>query len=162
MSEIADEQIVKNATVAVEEIRRHVDHQVESATAVDTKGAALLTLMAAVAGIVATHVHLDNGWRVLVGSATFVIMLAILGCCIQAIRPRGGFSYGANPKDLVALIDIYPHEQVMLALADSLRDARDRNVDHLAAKLSWFQNALNLAVAGVIAIAVMVGVEAIR
>ncbi len=159
---ISAAEVLKSASAAVEEIRRQIDHQVRAADTVDTKGAAVLTLTATVAGFAATRVQLDNDVRRVAGVITFVIVLAILGCCIQALKPRAGFSYGANATDLVALVDQYPHEQVMLALADSLRDARNVNVEHLEAKQGWYQNALRLIVAGIVAIAVMVAVEAIK
>lgn len=159
---IPEADVLRSAAAAIEEIRRQIDHQAKAADSVDTKGAAVLTFVGTVAGLVATRVHLDSDVRAVAGLVTFAIIVAILACCIQAVRPRAGFSYGANAVDLIALIDRYPNEQVMLAMADSLRDARERNVKHLETKQDWYQNALLLIVAGIGAVGIMVAIEAIR
>jgi hypothetical protein len=159
---ISDKDIVASATLAIEEIRRQLDQQSTAADSVDTKGAAVLTLTGTVAGLVATRVQLDSDVRVAAGAISLAIVLAILGCCIQAVRPRKGFSYGADAPALVDLLDKYSHLQVTLAVADSLKDARAMNVLHLHAKQSWYQNALYFVVAGVGAVALMVAVGAIR
>jgi L-asparagine transporter-like permease len=159
---IAPRDVLRSATAAVTEIRQQIDHQAKAADSVDTKASAVLTLTGTATGLVATRVHLDTDIRIVVGAVAFLTVLAILGCCAQAIRPRPGFSYGADAKALVSLVDGYSHVIVMVALADSLRDARANNVKHLAAKQSWYQNALYLVIAAVLAVAVMVAVEAIR
>lgn len=159
---ISDADVLNSAKAAIEEIRRQIDHQVTAAGSVDTKGAGVLTLTGTVAGVIATRIHLDSDPRKVVGIVTFLIVVGILVSCIQAIRPRAGFSYGADASGLVALLDQYSHEQVMLAIADSLRAARETNVAHLEAKQNWQSSALRLVVAALVAVAVMVAIEGIK
>ena len=84
---ISDKDIVASATLAIEEIRRQLDQQSTAADSVDTKGAAVLTLTDTVAGLVATRVQLNSDVRVAAGAISLALVLAILGCCIQAVRP---------------------------------------------------------------------------
>lgn len=157
-----DAQVLRNAQAACSEIRRHIDHQVKASDSLDLKGAALLALTATVAAAIIPQLHLDSFERVASGAVTGAVVLSLLLCCFQAIRPRRGMSYGADPPALVALVDAHPHLDLMLAMADSLRDARNENVSYLRIKHRWFQNALGLAVVAILALAAMVYYGGIR
>jgi hypothetical protein len=161
-NQVPASDVIQSARLAIDEIRRQIEMQAQSASALDTKGAAVLTLTGTVAGLVASRVHLDSPLRVELGVALLGIVLAILLACIQAVRPRGGFSYGADASSLATLVDRYPHWQVVLAMVDSLRDARVVNVEHLAAKGSWYSTSLRLVVVGVMVLAVLVAIEGVR
>ncbi len=122
-----DAEVVASAEAAIGEIRGQIDHQSTDAAALDTKAAALFTLVVAGAGLVASRVHLDGLDRVVLGAITFLVLLWVLWCAAQSIRPRDGFSYGADARSLVELVDRHSHKEVALAMCDSLRDARERN-----------------------------------
>lgn len=155
---VTDADVLASAKEACAEIRRQVDHQVRDAELVDTKGSALLTLTATVVGLLATRLRLDNGERIGTALLAAVLVFLIFACCVQAVRPRGGFSYGADAAPLVALVDAHAHVTVMLSLADSLRDAREKNVRYLQIKQDWLQTALVLAVLGIVSIGWLVRV----
>jgi hypothetical protein len=137
-----EESILLNAQAACGEARRHIDAQAKDAEVLDTKAAALITIGAGALGLTVTHLQLlSAGHLVSIGLALAYLAIG-LACCFQAIRPREGFSYGAYPSFLAGLISGYPHWSVVTRLAESLAEAREKNVRYLAVKQRWYERAL--------------------
>jgi hypothetical protein len=159
---ISDADVVANANAACEEIRRHIDHQSDDSSALDTKASALFTFATVVAGIVAARVHLDTPEGAAAGGITFVLALLSVWAAIQTVRPRENFSYGADPDALVGELERYPPSSILLSMAASLASARDLNVAFLDAKQRWYVWSLRLAFVAVVSLALDVQTGGIR
>jgi hypothetical protein len=150
----SDDDVVKSATAAIAEIRQQIGFQAKDADSLDTKAAAIFTVTGAGTGLVVSRLSdFDTAAQVTSGIAGFVVVVALLLSAAQVLRPRQGFSYGAEPSDLVAIIDRVVHKSVLQSLADALVVSRARNVEYLAVKQDWYQRALR----GVVAAAIVVG-----
>lgn len=137
-----EESIVLNAQAACEEARRHISAQATDSEALDTKAAALLTVLAGAFTLGVTHVSVQGERQVVAGTAALVYVAILVGCLIQATRPRETFSYGAWPSYLAELVPTYPHWTVMQRLAEALGQAREGNVMFLFVKQRWYERAL--------------------
>ena len=153
----SDDDVIKSATAAITEIRQQIAYQAKDADQIDTKAAAIFTVTGAGAGLVVSRLsEFQTIAQVIAGVAAFAVVLALLGCAAQVLRPRHGFSYGAEPSELVAIIDREAHMSVLLALADALVVSRAKNVGYLAVKQDWYQRALRGVVAAAIAVGGMI------
>jgi hypothetical protein len=83
-----------------------------------------LTLSATVLSIAASRIHLDSAERVFAALVAFLYFLFLVIDCVQAIRPRAGFSYGPDPTTLVAHLEHYASYGVKVRIAQSLAAAR--------------------------------------
>jgi hypothetical protein len=138
------ESIVANAQATIDEGRRHIAAQAGDADAMDTKTAALITIASGAFALLVTHTNLADlnlyqGVAAGVALAYFVLGVA---CCVQAIRPRKDFTYGAYPSFLAALVPDYPHWSVMQQLAVTIGEAREKNVAFLGIKQGWYERAI--------------------
>ena len=138
----SEEDIVASAKAAIDEARRHIDFQVKQADAIDTKTAAIMTLAGAAAGLSVGRLHLNTDAQRLPAIVTLIVLVALLSFAIQALRPRGGWSYGANPADIAQAADRAAHSVVIQKLALALAEARKKNVAVLDAKHRYYQAAL--------------------
>jgi hypothetical protein len=158
----ADEEVVQSATAAITEIRGQIAYQAKDADSIDTKAAAIFTLTGVGAGLVLSNLgSLDTNSQVLSAMLTAAVIVALLISAAQVLRPRNGFSYGADPGDLVAIVDREVHKSVLLSLADALVASRQRNVVYLAAKQDWYIRALRGIVAAALSIGWMIQTGAI-
>jgi hypothetical protein len=156
------EEVRANAVVAYEEIRRQIGLQAVDAAALDAKSSALFTLSLALVGISAARIHVDSGLGVVATALALLAGIALAWSCRQALRPRTGFSYGADAQTLVGTIEAYAPYGVMVRLAESLADARDLNATYLGVKQQWYERALTSLIAVGFTLALMVQVGAIR
>jgi hypothetical protein len=156
------EEVRANAVVACDEIRRQIGLQAADAAALDAKSSALFTLSLALVGISAARIHVDSSLGVVVTALALLAGIALAWSCRQALRPRSGFSYGADAQTLVGIIEAYAPYGVMVRLAQSLADARDLNADYLGVKQQWYERALTSLIAVGITLASMVQAGAIR
>jgi len=157
-----DEEVIKSAAAAVEDIRGHIDHQSKDAESVDTKGTAILTVTIAAATIVASRVStLDTDAKRLPAIVTLAVIGVLVVCLFQALRPRDAFSYGPDPRSMVKLVDRESHKTTMLWIVDSLVASREMNVRFLDAKAGWYQRALRAMVAAGLSVAWMIQTGAI-
>jgi hypothetical protein len=156
------DEIAKSAEAAIADISRQIGLQASDATAVDTKAAGLFTLSATVLGIAASRVHLDSPERAIAGAAAFAYAMALVLSCIQAIRPRAGFSYGPDPLTLVEILEPYASYGVKVRIAQSLAESREKNVLFLGSKQQWYERALLTIVFLTATLAGMVQLQAIR
>ena len=102
-----DADVLANASSACKEIRAMVDHQVTVAQGLDTKARALLTVVVAIAAIVAPRVRLDTPAERVAGLVTLLIAAALAVIVLASLWPRD-CSYGADPEALVASLEKYP------------------------------------------------------
>ena len=137
-----DEDVIANAKAAIEEARRHIDFQVKQADAIDTKTAGIMTLAGGAAGLAVGRLHLDNDWQLVATIGTALVLIALVAFAVQTLRPRGGWSYGANPGDVAKAADRYSHRAVIRRLALALAEARERNTAVLETKHRYYQRAL--------------------
>jgi len=158
----SEPDITKNAEAAAAEIRAQIDHQVATATATDTKAAFLLSAELGLAGLVASRVYLDTPERLIAGLIALVALIAVAGPAALALRPRLGFSFGADASSLVAELERYPRVAIALSLAESLAKARDRNAKALDEKQTRYEVGLLALFVLLPAIALMVATGAIR
>jgi hypothetical protein len=136
------EDIVANAQAAIEEARRHIAAQSQDANALDTKAAALVTIASGAFAFLVSHTGMSRPDQYVAGGSTLVYFILGVGCCVEAIRPRKDFSYGAYPSFLAALVPDYPHWSVMTQLAVTLGEAREKNVAFLGIKQGWYERAV--------------------
>lgn len=160
--DIPDEDVAKNAEMAAAELRVQISEQMAQATLVDTKAAAIITVDLAVAGFVATRLQLDDLGRVLAGAVALVAFLAVAYPALLALRPRDGFSFGAEPQALVTDLEHYSHAALAVSFAHSLAEAREKNVGPLRAKQTLYQRSLGAAVFLHLAIALLVVAGAVK
>jgi hypothetical protein len=157
-----DDVVIANAETTIDEMRSHIDHQSKDAESVDTKAAAILTVTAAGAALVATRVGmLDTDLRKVSAVVTLVAVASLIGSLFQALRPRDVFSYGPNPVTMPRNAEELDRAAYLLWIVDSFAAARQGNVDFLEAKQSWYQRAMRCLVATVVGIAWMTQTGAI-
>jgi hypothetical protein len=157
-----DDEVIRSAAAAIEEIREHIDHQSKDAESIDTKGAAILTATIGTATFVASRVGvLDSDLKRLSGLVAILVVTTLIACLFQALRPRGPFSYGAEPRRLVEILDRHSHKTTMLWLADSLVESRELNVTFLEVKQEWYQRSLRTMAAAGLSVAWMIQTGAI-
>ena len=137
-----DEDVIASAKAAIDEARRHIDFQVKQADAIDTKTAAIMTLSGAAAGLSVGRLHLDTDAQRLAAVATLGVLLLLVTFAIQALRPRKGWSYGADPGDVAAAADRASHRTLIRLLAIAIAEARNQNKPVLDAKHRYYQRAL--------------------
>lgn len=158
-----DEDVVKSATAAITEIRAQIDAQRKDAESLDTKAAAIFTATSAAAGVVVSQLgSLRTDPQRLAAITTFGVILILLVLAAQALRPRAGFSHGARPRELVAIVDRESHKTVLLSLADALVEARERNTSYLDVKQNWYMRSLRAVAAAALGIGWMVQTGALR
>src|SRR5438552_33154 len=134
MARPTDDDVVASAKAAIDETRRQVDFQAKVADGLDTKAAAVVTFAGLAGGIVIGRLHLDTDAQRLAAAVAGVVLAVLLVSAGQALRPRTGWSFGADPHALIAIIEVHSHKTVLLSLADSLAEARARNALALTAK----------------------------
>ena len=156
------DDVTKSAEAAAAELRAQITLQTADANSLDTKVSALVTAEVAIAGLVVARIHLDTPERVAAGVLAFVVLLLVAYPAAQTLRPRDGFSFGAEAEPLVDSLSRYPRAGVALALAQSLAYARNKNVVALGVKQRWYEIALFALLALVPALALMVAVGAIQ
>lgn len=156
------EDIVLNAQATIEEARRHIAAQSQDASALDTKAATLITIASGLFVLVATRVHIATPAQYIAGGASLIYLGIGLICCLQAVRPRDDFSYGAYPSFLAELIPNYPHWSVMQQLAVALGEAREENVAFLGQKQGWYEQALVTAPFLALGVALMIYTGALQ
>ncbi len=156
------EDIVSNAQAAIEEARRHIVAQSQDSNALDTKAAALITIASGLFALAATRIHLDTAAQFVAGGASLLFLGLGLYCCFQATRPRGDFSYGANPSFVAELVPNYPNWSVMHELAVALGEAREKNVKFLSRKQGWYEQSLVTAPFVALGVAMMLYTGALR
>jgi hypothetical protein len=83
-------------------------------------------------------------------------------CWWQAIRPRPGFSYGPNPREMVTVIDRHQHKTALLSIADALVVCHEGNIVFLRRKQDWYRRGLRSMVAGVIVVAWLAQTGAVK
>jgi hypothetical protein len=161
-TDIAAKDVIASAEAAIEEIRRQIDFQAKAADGLDTKAAGILTLTGVAAGVVVGSIHVETDMqRLSAVVAGMVIVLALLSAS-QALRPRSGWSFGADAATLVALVDRYPRNVVLLSLCDSLVQARTNNAKAIDAKQTWYSRGLRGIVASLLALGWMVQTGGLR
>lgn len=138
---VRDDEVIKNADAAYSDIRASIDHQVRTASSLDTKAVAILTVVAAVAAIAVPRVRLDEMWRQVSGGVTFLAVLATVSCALWSLRPRD-FSYGVHPDDLLRHIERFDRAGYAIGQVKGLRKAYLRNDATLDARLRWYLLAL--------------------
>jgi hypothetical protein len=159
----SDTDVVASATAAIAEIGRHVDHQSKDAESVDTKAAALLTVSVAGGTLaVSRTLAVDTDPRLLSAVVAGIVAIALVVSLFQALRPRGPFSYGPDPRQLGALIDRETNKAVLLSMTDAFVKSRENNVVFLEAKQGWYQRALRCLVAIGVAVGWMTQTGAIK
>ena len=156
------EDVRANAAVACDEIRRQIGLQAADAAAIDVKSSAVFTLSLALVGVSAARIHVDSGLGVVATALALLAGIALAWSCRQALRPRSGFSYGADAQTLVGTVETYAPYGVMVRLAQSLASARDLNANYLGVKQQWYERALTSLIAVGFSLALMVQVGAIR
>lgn len=100
-------EVERSAAAVIEEARRHIGLQNGDAASIDTKSSALLAASVAVLGSAASRVHIDSDQRAATGALALGVAVLLLLCCRQALRPRDGFSYGADPTTLASIAADY-------------------------------------------------------
>lgn len=156
------DEITRSAEAAASEIRSQIDHQISDASALDTKASTLITAQVAIAGLVASRVVLDTPERLAAGAIAFAVVVAVALPAVLVLRPRDGFSYGADAAALTDSVARYPRAGVAIGLAESLARARDQNLVWIRTKQRWYEIALLALFGLVLALALMVVVGAIR
>jgi uncharacterized membrane protein len=139
---LSDAQVLDNAKAACAEIRVQIDYQMKAGDSVDTKAWGLVTVTGVAAGLVAQRLHFSDvqqGWAAFV---VFVVAMALVVFSILAVRPRSHFSFGVDPGPLVDNLESYATVGILLAMATSLRKARDLNAAALDRKVFWYTLAL--------------------
>ena len=138
---MSDADVVQNAEAVYGEIRKVVDHQVSVAGGLDTKAGAVLTVLGAVAALVAPRVRVSTVEQLVVGTVTFTVVVLLAAFILAALWPRD-FSYGADPPALAGSAETYERASVALAMAEALSEAWRQNDATLDRKHYWYSLAL--------------------
>jgi hypothetical protein len=157
-----DQDVTANAEAAIGETRTQIDIQLKEADSIHAKAAAIVTLTGVAGGIVVGRLHLDTDAQRVAALITALVLAVLLISASQSLRPRTGWSFGADPRALLAIVERYSHKIVLLALAESLVEARELNARVLRAKQEWYARGLRGAVAALLAIGWMIQTGAMR
>jgi hypothetical protein len=128
----------------------------------DTKAAALVTIASGAFALLVSHTAIWRADQLVGGATTLAYFILAVACCVEAIRPRSDFSYGAYPSFLAALVPDYPHWSVMEQLATTLGEAREKNVAFLGIKQGWYERAIITAPFVALGVAAMAYTGALR
>lgn len=139
---IPEAEALENARLIAADLRTQIDYQIRSAESMDTKAWALVTATGLIAGLVAPRVVLDTDVRSWSALVVFLVAIAMVVLCMLTIRPLANFAYGPNPASLIVEMERWSHVALVLAFAESMKDAREKNVIALDAKSTWYQYAL--------------------
>lgn len=160
---LSEDEARSNADLAYRELRAQIEQQLKAADSIDTKTTALMTGGAAIIALVGGRIQVGSETpRIVAALILFTLALTFLFCALKAISSRDNFAYGAKPEELVQSLEQYPHVAVGLAVAGSLRDARNKNSNAINAKHAWYQRTVGLTFGLAASIAILFAVGAIR
>ena len=134
---IVDEDVLRNAEAAYTDIRSSIDHQVRTASALDTRAIAVLTLIGAGGALVVPRVHLESADQRVAGFITFALVALTVVFALWSLRPRD-FSYGIHPDDLLSDLEKYDRAGYAIGQVKGLREAYFNNDTSLDARHRWF------------------------
>ena len=156
----SDTDVQASAEVTIAEARVQIDLQVKEADSINTKAAGIVTLTGVAAGLVVGRLHVSTDQQRVATLIAAVVLATLLMSASQSLRPRGGWSFGADLRSLLGIIETYPHRVVLLALAEALVGARDQNAAALRYKQAWYARGLRTVVAALLALGWMCVVSA--
>lgn len=157
---VTSADVMANAQAAYAELRAQVTQQIATSGSIDTKAAAVITIISALASLVATRIHVDKPDHVTLAVIAFLLTILVVGLCFIALRPRT-MSYGPDASALVTHLSSYPASAIALSIAESMAHVRNINKRVIDTKYKVYEASLLLVFVLLLLLGYMVRVGAI-